>query len=78
MDKTRLTLTKLEKAIAQAMYRRMPVKSCHSGRGWGHSEACFDTCFSSWRGDVSEIAHVMGQNRKRFDRDAFVKMANEH
>ena len=69
-------LTKLEKAIAQGLYRRMPVEGCHHGRGWGHSETCFRSCYDSWRGDVNEIAHILSQNRKGFDRDEFVKLAS--
>jgi hypothetical protein len=72
-----MKLTKLEKAIARGMYRRMPVETCHSGRGWGHSEACFHSCHSSWRGDVNELAHVLSLNRKGFGKDAFVLAASK-
>ena len=70
-----MSLTKIERELAEAMFRRMPVESCHHGRGWGHSAACFRSCYSSWNGDVNEIARVLRQNRKNFDIDSFLFVA---
>ena len=70
------TLTELETELARGLYRRMPVESCHSGRGWGHSESCFRSCHSTWSGDVNEMAHVLHLNREGFDREAFIALAN--
>ena len=52
----RVTLTKLEAAIALGLYRSQPIKGCHSGRGCLHSESCWLHCHDSWLRDVSCLA----------------------
>jgi hypothetical protein len=71
-----MKLTKLEIEIARGLYRQMPVKNCHYGRGRGHSESCLINCFDSWQRCVNEMAFVLTQNRKGFDREIFIQRAN--
>lgn len=60
-------------AIAEALHRSMPVRSCHSGRGCLHSERCVETCYDSWRRDVNEIARALENVYKGFDRQEFLQ-----
>ena len=65
--------TTTECAVILGLHRTMPVKGCHSGRGWKHTDkTCFDTCYDSWRRSVEDVALVMSFVRPVLDRQAFV------
>lgn len=60
--------------LAESLHRTMPVKGCHSGRGWIHSESCFDLCYDSWLRCVQDVAHSIYLQNKRFNREQFRNM----
>ena len=61
----------IRKALVVALHRQMPVEGYHSGRGWGHSEACYRSCFDSWERTVREIAHELSRLDSTFDKRAW-------
>lgn len=56
-------------ALTDALHHSMPVKGCHGGRGWRHSEACYELCFDSWQRDVNEIARTLEHDNPKFNRE---------
>ena len=66
------TFTKHECSVILGFHRTMPVKGCHSRRGWKHSEDCYDTCFSSWQATARDVALILSFSRPELDKQAFV------
>ena len=64
------TLT--ECSVILGLYRTQPVKGCHAGRGWRHSEKCFDTCHSSWFDTVRDVALLLSFARPELEKELFV------
>jgi len=59
-------------ALAQELYRHMPVKGCHHGRGARHNETCFASCYDSWEMIVKGIAATCQQQNAQFNRERFL------
>ena len=72
MPSNKLTPEQVDK-IAQILRSQMPVDGCHSGRGVPHSQACFHTCYDSWRKLRNQLGLFCDANTANFDMVAWFK-----
>lgn len=59
--------------LAKMLKRNMPFKGCHSGRGFRHTEACYQTCYDTWKLGVIDIADFCQSQNAQFDRALFLQ-----